>query len=231
MNVSISSAGELFRSIWGTPGTSEFASACLGGASALIAQYIANRHERRIQTEQRNDEKRARAWAIFFKINNIHETLSHGLKEIKACKERSEKAGLELWQILQFAPHIDEPVAWDIEELVLLVDHREFELMNNYQQATVWLSNFIQSSTMYRDMRLEFVRNRPSTVDGDMASIEADKKELEVIMPTVAHLRSLSNSLEAVVSAQQPEVRKLLLAYCTAMKKIAGESPTLEFLE
>lgn len=174
---------------------------------------------------------KAHAWAIFFKINEIHEVISSAAKDIARAVEIANAKKMDLWQILQFSPHDPRELYWETPELVLLIDHKQFDVMIRYQEATIWLTNFIQSAKLYREMRLKFLINNPSSVDGDSGTMTVTDEQLKVIMPTIAHLNTLANSLAKVISDQQPDIRKLLRDYARTMKVMIGTAPQLEFLD
>lgn len=221
--------GNVLQSAWLADGVSEFASALLGGAFAVGVQQMAVRHDRRKDDKKAADDKKAQAWAIFFKISTIHEALTAALGDIERDSKSAEAAKAELWQFLQFPPHDWREVQWEIAELLVLIDHKMLGLMQRYQEATLWLSNFIQSAKLYREMRVEFLRGRPSAVRGDIGTMRVTKAEHDAIMPTIVHLRSLAVSLSAVIPAQQRDVRDLLIEYAGTMKELVGERPNLEF--
>ena len=217
--------------IWLTPGVSEFLAALLGGGITIGAQYVALKHDRKKETERIGEERKAFAWAIYFKISEVNEALSATAKELREAREKASVAEVELWQVLQFPPHDWRATSWDIGELVLLIDHKKFELMQRYQESVLWLSNFIQSAKFYRELRIDFLRQTPSDVQGDRGSIKVGPDNRSIVMPTIAHLRSVANSLETVILSQQPDVRQLMKDYAIAMKEMIGSQPNLEFLD
>lgn len=222
--------GSFVQATWLTDGVSEFVSALLGGAFAIGAQQLAVRHDRKKDAKIVADQNKGRAWAIYFKVSSIHEALTEVWKTIEEAKATADAANMELWQVLQFPPHDWREVHWETAELVLLIDHKLFRLMQSYQEGTWWLSNYIQSARRYREMRLEFLQGRPGSIKGNMGVITLkDQAEHDAIMPTIVHLRTLADSLAEVISAQQPDARKLLKDYAAAMKDMIGHGPTIEF--
>lgn len=219
------------QSAWAADGVSEFLSALLGGAFAIIAQLLAFRHDRKKDDKRIADEAKARAWSIYFKISQAHEAIGATARELAEARKSADDQKIELWQILQFPPHEWSVVSWEIGELVLLIDHKHFDLMQRYQEATWWLSNAVQSTRLYRELRMEFLRGIPSDVRGDRGTVELGPEELRAVMPTIAHLRSLSLSLETVITGQHPDVRKLMKDYADAMKGLCGHRPKLEFTD
>lgn len=219
------------RDLWLTPGVSEFLAAVFGGSVTLGAQFIAMRHDRKKEAERLSHEKKAQAWAIFFKISEVHEALSAAAADLKEARRVASARKNDLWQALQFPPHDWNSNGWEIGELVFLLDKKQFGLMQRYQQATVWLSNLIQSTKYYRELRVEFLRNTPSDVQGTQGSIAVGPENRAALMPTIAHLRSLADSLEKVVLAQQPDARQLLIDYAAAMKGMIGVQPNLTFAD
>lgn len=223
--------GAFLQNLWLIDGISEFASALLGGGFAIAAQQLALRHDRKKEAQRISEEKKARGWAVFFKIHEINEVFSNALIDIEEAKKISGAEKLELWQILQFPPHDMRELQWDIDELVLLIDAKLFDVMQRYQEAVLWLSNFIQSSQYYREMRVEFLRGRSSSVSGDRGSmLISNKEEYDAVMPTIVHLRSLANSLAQVIGSQQPDVRQLFTDYTEAMGNLIGHRPKIEFV-
>lgn len=223
--------GSIWQIVWSTDGVSEFASALLGGVFAVGVQQMAAWHDRRKDAKKAADEKKAQAWAIFFKLSTIHEALTSALADIERDRKSAEAAKAELWQFLQFPPHDWREVQWEIAELLVLIDHKKLDLMRRYQEATVWLSNFIQSSKLYREMRVEFFRSRSSSVEGDMGTMRLTKAEYDAVMPTIVHLRSLADSISSVIPVQQRDGRHLLVEYAEAMKELIGHRPNLEFAD
>jgi hypothetical protein len=204
--------------IWGTPGVSEFLSALLGGSVTLVAQFLALRHDREKEAHQQANEQKAQA-------------LTATAKELSRHRKTADLKNLQLWQILQFSPHDWNTVTWDINELVLLIDNKHFDLMQRYQEVIWWLSNLVQSVQFYREMRIEFLTKTPSEVQGDRGSIAVTRENSDAIMPTIAHLKSMSESLEAVILKQAPEARKLLKDYADTMKTMIGMKPNIQFLD
>lgn len=221
--------GEWIAAFWRIDGISEFAAALIGGGFALTAQQMAITSDRKRSEVRLKDEAKARAWAIFFKINEVFETLNGGAKEIAAAKTRAQAEQLDLWQTLQFPPHDSRELNWETEELVLLIDHGQLELMAEYQRATVWMANYIQSAQLYREMRLEFLMSMPSKIEGQSGVMELTDKELAAAMPKIAHLRTLADSLDEVITAQANDMRKVLKKYSVTMKEMIGTAPELEF--
>lgn len=191
------------------------------------AQWAALRHDRKKEESRRKDEQKALAWAIFFKIKDAYEGLTSAGQDLIEARASANAQGLELWQVFQAPVHDLSPVQWTPEELVLLVDHRQLDLMQRYQMATIWLANLIQSLRLYRDMRIEFLSSTPSQMQGNSGTISVNATNQQTILPRVGHLRSLSDSLEAVVHSQQPDARQLLIDYAAAMKPMIGTSPEL----
>ncbi|NCU10930.1 MAG: hypothetical protein GXC70_02000 [Sphingomonadaceae bacterium] len=214
--------------VWSTPGLSEFASAALGGSITMLAQYLAIRHDRIKERKLVEDRKKALTWAIFFKIKEIFEALTHIRNDIIEAEKRASQSGLELWQVYQVPLGEFPRQAWEVDELMILIDNKHFDLMQNYQMATLWLSNVVDSTNLYRQMRTEFLLSTPARVDGTHGAIEMSQEEAQVIMPKIAHLRSLSASIADVIKTQQPEVRNLLESYVRAMRSMAGSAPQLE---
>jgi hypothetical protein len=212
---------------------SEFAAALLGaivgGAMTLLAQQLAIRHDREKETIKRSQGQAATAWSIYFKTSEVFEVLTHLSRDIAQARKVASQTRRELWQIFQCAPHDPPIVAWNTEELVFLIEQRQFDLMERYREATAWLSNMAQSMRTYREMRLSFLMETPSNVTGTTGAVIVDDKNRGELMPRIAHLRSLSESMAEVVAIQQPKVRKLLEDYGRAMKTMIGRSPDLVF--
>jgi hypothetical protein len=213
-----------------TPGVSEFLSALLGGGVTMAAQFLALRHDREKEAKRQTNKKKAQAWSIYFKISQAHEALTATAAKLREHRANASEHGWELWQSLQFPPHDWNTVTWDIGELVLLIDNKRFELMQRYQEAMWWLSNLTQSVRYYREMRFEFVTKMPSSVDGDGGSFEVTPENHTSIMPTIVHLKSLSESMEAVILKQAPDARKLLIDYVAAMEEMVGTKPSIQFV-
>lgn len=225
----LASLANWIASVWLTDGVSEFVAALIGGGFALTAQQMAVRHDRK-QAELKDIERaKAQAWAIFFKINDIHEIIGSTSKHISEARETAKAKKLDLWQTLQFPPHDHRELRWETEELVLLIDHKKFDVMTDYQQATVWLANLIQSVQLYREMRIAFLTGNPSSMDegGESGTMIMTNEQHDAAMPTVAHLSSLADSLEKVLSVQHADMRKLLLDYVAAMKDMIGVAPQM----
>ena len=125
--------------------------------------------------------------------------------------------------------HDARVISWETEELLVFIDAKQLELMQSYQQSIDWLSNLVQSTKIYREMRVEFLSRVPATVEGDQGIVEVDGAELRIIMPRIAQLRSLSESVLTVAKSQQPDVRKLIEGYVSIMKPIAGTAPVMDF--
>lgn len=222
-----------FIELWSTPGISEFVAAILGaivgGGMTLLAQQWALKHDREKENARRNQQREGIVWSIYFKISEVHELLTSLAREIAQARAVAKQTKRELWQIFQCPPHDSPIVAWNTEELVLLIQERQFGLMEEYRQATSWLSNMVQSMRTYREMRLDFLMQMPSNVEGTTGSFVLDETNKLEALPRIAHLRSLSESMETVVLAQQPDAQKLLVAYAAAMKSMIGRSPNLVF--
>jgi hypothetical protein len=217
--------------VWEAPGISEFLSAVLGGAVTLAAQFIALRSDRKKEAVRAKDQQKALAWAIYFKISEANEALSATVMELREARQKADEHKVQLWQILQFPPHDWNVIRWDITELVFLMDYDQFDLMQRYQEATMWLSNLVQSVRFYRELRVEFLRSTPSDVNGDVGSFYVDQSNAAAIMPTIVHLDSVSTSLEKVITKQQPEVRQLVKDFVDAMDTMIGKRPNLTFLD
>lgn len=221
--------GNLMTTAWGTPGVSEFLSVLLGGSITLGAQRWALRHDREKEAARRRDEQKGLAWSIYFKISEVNETLTRNLDDLRKARAIATASGRELWQVIQTPPHDPSVVQWRTEELVLLIDHKQFDLMERYRLATLWLSNIVQSTRTLREMRVEFLNNTPSDVQGTTGAIMMDESNRRTLMPRIAHLRMLSESMESVVQSQQPQVLQLLKDYAAAMKQMIGMAPLLDF--
>lgn len=215
------------------PGASEFAAAVLGalvgGGMTLLAQQLAIFHDREKETARRSERQAAVAWSIYFKISEVFEVLTHLARDIAQARAIAQQTRRELWQIFQCPPHDPPIVTWTTEELVLLIEERQFDLMERYRQATGWLSNMVQSMRIYREIRLEFLMHMPSDVEGTEGSFVLDASNKREVLPRIAHLRSLSESMESVVIEQQPDTQKLLKDYVAAMKSVIGRTPELVF--
>jgi hypothetical protein len=215
--------------IWTTNGVAEFLSALLGGGVTMGAQYLALQNDREKEAERRADEQRGLGWAIYFKISQAHEALTDTANALRQARQTADARGDELWQVFQFPPHDWDTVEWQTGELVLLIEHREFDLMQRYQEIVWWVSNLVQGARLYRSMRLEFFTSQPADVAGDQGTMTVEHEKMRMMMPTIAHLRSLANSLEETILAQQPDARKLLRDYAVAMQKIVGGRPEIQF--
>lgn len=220
---------EILLAVWSTPGLSEFAAALLGGSITIVAQYVALRHDSKRQQAQHDEARKANAWAVFFKISESDEALAATASVLRSARTMAHAQAVELWQVLQFPPHDWNPVRWEINELVFLVDQKQFGLMQRYQESIMWLSNLVQSTKYYRELRVEFLRSVPAHVEGDHGQIEVGPENHSILMPTIAHLRTLAESLENVVLAQAQAARTLRLDFAAAMEQMIGHKPKLEF--
>ena len=218
----------LISDLWSKPGVSEFASAALGGLMTILAQWVALRHDRKKEDGRIRDKQRALAWAIFFKIHHVFEALTHIKNDIESDEIKANANGVELWQIYQSPVHDVNLVNWETEELMIFIDAKQLSLMQKYQSSISWLSNLVQSTKMYRELRVDFLSSTPAKVEGTTGTIEVKNEEAVRIMPRIAHLRSLSDSILNVVKSQQPDVRALLEGYVAIMKPIAGSAPVME---
>ena len=222
------SISDLIQVLWSKPGVSEFASAALGGSMTMLAQWIALRHDRKKEDGRFRDRQKALAWTVFFKIHHVFESLTHIKNEVEDAKRVALKTNVELWQVYQAPAHDAREVNWESDELIILIEFKHLKIMQDYQSSVLWLSNLVQSTKAYREMRVDFLSTTPATVNGTTGTIEADKVELAKLMPKIAHLRSLSTSIASVVQSQQPDVRALLEEYVAVMKPIAGTAPKME---
>lgn len=223
------------KATWGTPGVSEFLSAVLGGAVALSAQWLALRYDRKKEEARRLDEQKGIAWAVYFKINQTFQQFTWVWKELRDARKVADKDGRSLWQVFQPPPHDLEPVKWDTSELVFLIDQKQFDLMERYRLATVWMSNLVQSLSKLGAMRLEFLSSVPSNMKdlkpgrlSQEGSFVVDATNSNVLLPRISFLQSMTDSLEDVVNSQRADVRQLLLDYVDAMKPMIGHKPTLD---
>lgn len=223
--------GLVFLSLWRAPGASEFLAACVGGSMTLVAQRWALKHDREKEEARRKDEGKAQAWAIFFKTQHVLEATTALKHNIGEARERANQMGEDLWQALQFPAHDWDRVTHDNQELLFLIEHKQLDIMQRYQQSIVWMSSLIQSVRMYRDMRVEFLSSSPSDMSGTQGSLAINSANRRQIMPKIAHLKMLSESIEAVVLDQQPQVEQLINDYIAAMQTMVGQSPQLEIVE
>jgi hypothetical protein len=221
----------LLQATWGTPGVSEFLSAALGGLMTMLAQWIGLRHDREKEDAKRRDEQKGTAWAIYFKISQAFEQFTWVWQELKEARQLANESGRQLWQVFGPPPHDLRPITLETTELVFLIDHKQFDLMENYRLVTVWTANLTQSLQKFGEMRLEFLSSIPSDMKGQQGSFYVDDSNRHEIMPRISFLQSLSDSLEAVVNAQRPDLRKLLIDYAAAMKVMIGSSPNLEIMD
>jgi hypothetical protein len=221
----------ILKATWGTPGVSEFLSAALGGAMAMAAQWIALRHDRKKEEAKRSDEQKGTAWAIYFKISQAFEQFTWVWQEMREARELANQSARQLWQVFQAPPHDLKPISLETSELVFLIDHKRFDLMENYRLVTVWTTNLAQSLQKFGEMRLEFLSCIPSEMKGQQGSFFVDETNRREIMPRISFLQSLCDSLEEVVNAQRPDLRKLLLDYVAAMKSMIGSSPQLQLTD
>lgn len=223
------------KATWETPGVSEFLSALLGGAMTMAAQGFALRHDRKKEDARRRDDQKGTAWAIYFKISLTFEQFTWVWQELQTARELANRTKRSLWQVFQAPPHDLELIKWETSELVFLVDKKQFDLMERYRLATVWMSNLVQSLSMVGEMRLEFLSSVPSDMKGlepgrlsQEGSFVVDETNSRELMPRISFLQSMTDSLEEVVNAQRPDLRQLLLDYVAAMKPMIGHSPTLD---
>lgn len=220
-----------FKATWGTPGFSEFLSAALGGALAIAAQWFALRHDRKKEDAKRRNEQKGTAWAIYFKISKAFEQFTWVWKELEDARELANQSERQLWQVFQAPPHDLELLSLETPELVFLLDHKQFHLMENYRLVTVWNANLTQSLRKFGEMRVDFLSSVPSEMNGQNGSFFVDDTNRHDLMPRISFLQSLCDSLESVVNAQRPELRQLLLDYVAAMKPMIGSSPQLELTD
>lgn len=220
--------GTVVVSAWKTAGVSEFLAAGLGGWMTMLAQRLALKHDREKEDARRADVQKARAWAIFFKIHHVMEATTALHNHTKEARERADAMGGDLWQALQFPANDWERVTQDYGELLLLVEHRKLDIMQRYQESMVWISSLIQSVKMYRDMRVEFLSSSPSDMSGSQGTLTVNNENHQHLMPKIAHLKSLSESIEGVLRVRQPEMQLLITDYIAAMKSMVGQSPELE---
>lgn len=223
------SFGSFLGDTWATPGVSEFLSVLLGGGITLLAQRWALRHDREKEATRRRDEEKGLAWSIYFKISDAYETLASVSENVREGRARASANDCELWQVLQTPAHDPSPGGWTVQELVFLVDQKQLDLMERYRIALLWQSNIIQSTRLLRDLRVEFLSRTPADVQGTSGSISLDDTNRRELLPRIAHLRSLSESIESVVLAQEPQARQLLEGYASAMKSMIGMKPDIEF--
>lgn len=195
---------------------------------AMLAQRWALKHDREKEKTRLLNERKAFAWSIFFKTLHVFEAMTALKEHIESARSRADAISSNLWQTLQFPPHDWDAVSYENGELLFLIEHRELRTMQEYQQATRWLSSLVQSVRLYRDMRVELLSTVPSEMTGTEGSMIVDSSNRAAIMPRIAHLESLSDSLEAVVRVQHPQVKRLLTDYADTMKRIIGQSPELD---
>jgi hypothetical protein len=219
------------KSTWGTPGVSEFLSAGLGGLMTMAAQWVALVHDRNKEETRRRDEQKGTAWAIYFKISRGFEQFTWVWQELKEARQLANESGRELWQVFGPPPHDLQPISLETSELVFLIDHKQFDLMENYRLVSVWTANLTQSLQKFGEMRLDFLSSIPSDMKGQQGTFFIDESNRRELLPRISFLQSVCDSLESVVNKQRPDLRKLLLDYVAAMKPMIGSSPKLELLD
>ena len=216
---------------WVTPGVSEFLAALIGGGMTMLAQSLALKHDREKEKVRQIADDLATAWGIFFKLSAANNVITATNSELRKARELANQRGTDLWQTLQPPAHDWDRVICEPTELVFLLKKSQFDILHRYQLATVWMSNLVQSTRTYREMRLEFLMSTPSAMRGTSGSLQVDDTNRNVVMPKIAHLKSLSESMETVVAAQYPQVRQLLLDYSAGMKAMVGVSPQIEIMD
>lgn len=102
----------------------------------LWAQRLALAHDREKEEARRADEQKARAWSMFFKIHHVLEATTALADSIDQARRRANERGEALWQTLQFPSHDWEKVDHNNEELLLLIEHKQLDIMQRYQEAT-----------------------------------------------------------------------------------------------
>jgi hypothetical protein len=199
----------------------------MGGAMTLIAQRWALSHDREKEETRRTDEQRAFGWSIFFKTLEAFEAMSALSSDVESARLRASAQQEYLWQTLQFPPHDWDVISSSDGELLFLIEKRELEIMQRYQQALRALSNVVQSVRLYREMRVEFLMSTPSDMRGVQGAIEINDANRKELLPRIAHLATLSESLAEVIARQRADTERLLMDYTAAMKRLVGERPEL----
>ena len=232
MTVLLAGMTESLKATWGTPGVSEFLSAALGGLLAMAAQWLALRHDRQKEEAKQRNENKGTAWAIYFKISQTFEQFTWVWDELQSARELADKSKRQLWQVFQPPPHDLKPVQLETRELVLLIDHKQFDLMERYRLAIIWNANLSQSLQKFGEMRMEFLMSVPSDMTGEgQGSFFVDDRNRREVMPRISFLQSLCDSTETVVKQQRPDLRQLLLDYVEAMKPMTGKWPELQLTD
>lgn len=227
-SVALGTFGQAIGAAWSTAGVSEFLAALVGGGMTLLAQRWALSHDRQKEDARRCNEQRAFGWSIFFKTLDAFEALTALAKHVEEAADRAASSRGYLWQTLQFPPHDWDVVICDRGELFFLIQNRQFELMQRYQQVVRGLSNVIQSARLYREMRVEFLTSTPSDMRGVQGAIEINDSNRAALLPRIAHLATLSESLAKVILSLQAESQQLLLDYASVMKELVGQRPELD---
>lgn len=62
-------------------------------------------------------------------------------RELQDAKDIASQSHRQLWQVFQAPPHDLESINLETTELVFLIDHKQFDLMESYRLVTVWTAN------------------------------------------------------------------------------------------
>ncbi|MDM8009895.1 MAG: hypothetical protein QUV08_02915 [Parasphingorhabdus sp.] len=204
--------------------------AIVGGGITILAQRSQFRREDQKAEMALKTEEIATAETLLYKLSSLCNAFINASNDIKEARD-AYGDGEDFWS--RYTPPVHNPprVSLDYRELHLLSKYKQFDILNDYQQALIWMDNLIQSTEVYRSMILDFQTNMPAEMKGNIGSITIDNKNRKEIMPKIVTLRVLSLSIESTITTQAEDVRELFKKYGDAMFDMVGRRPKIEFTD
>lgn len=197
----------------------------IGGVITWYAQRQVFKREDERRKQDVAEEDLATAQTILFKLQSIVNSFSFVKKDLELARSRLP-TGNELWTRFPPSAHGISTVDLDYREVHLLMQHRHFDVVSDYDQAIQWVKNLEQSITVHRSLFLELSKHGVDSMVGNIGEIILTDQNRE-LLPLASNLETLVRTLEEVVNSQYPDVENLLLSYCDIMHGMVGQRPTL----
>jgi hypothetical protein len=205
----------------------------LGGAISTIVAFVVQKRNLDAAKKQRDEDRleirKARGYALLFKMLRIASNIENLGKAMQGCFEEAARRGLKWdpWQIVQPMVPANDPVNFTAEEmaLILSIDDKlfnEIASMDQLHNSTAALFD------LYGTMRQKVMDRFGAVMSGNIGVTGLTQAEHDWLAPRVTELNGLISQLQLRANEDGKEAWSVLVKLRDSLEKNLGVKHRLE---
>lgn len=175
------------------------------GISAFVSYKLARRAtrlERERRDEDRLERHRSRAYSLLFKLMRISTDAQRAYEHFEEARQRAIKDGLKgiPWTHLLLIANKPEPVKIDPEELIVVMQFKDDNLLNNVMNIEAMHSSVVEGISVFQGIRRDTTKDMPARfVAGSMVT-ELSAEQRDKLIPRFYEMDTLVQSLDVMIT-------------------------------